>query len=397
MRIISFLILLAVAIFCVEAFIFRGQCDSTFQGAVGYLPDRPDEALKAIKPIFTYSDITTFGKAGETEEKFFAAMRDKITGELESPKVNDQQWPNKLEANLRVLTEAQSGLNYSTEKRRAEIVEAVQKAEPRLREQVGLAAWDNLVAKMDRARDQAWIPVGSMNGAEEWIQGLHAVDRKAIGLREAMSNAKGAFVRGISALGLKPSEKPDDPWIGALAKPVSDKQLIVAQEAFAGGEGACNWFQNSFHELTPELQAMWAKLRFNRAAINVAHLADLGTAGSSKASDYLIKLYITPNRETIPTDGEIYGAFLGSVSADLDGMVRYFDGQASSDTAESFVWRALGHWTQRQLGLATGNGGLAQNGLAAYRAVRNQAGGDSNVAKAIGEIESSGGMYILLK
>ncbi|MBI1784254.1 hypothetical protein HYR69_03845, partial [Candidatus Sumerlaeota bacterium] len=326
MKYAAIALLIALVIMGIETKVYREKTTKAYNTAIAFLPDDPDKGYQAIQSTLVYSNFTTLGLSHELQAKFFEMVRERALANLNVQKGLETNWPIVIANALRVLHTARENQKLASDIRaqigqdQHTLLAAAKTASESLPDKVSLAAWDRAMTSFDTIQKNGWVPDSELNDYEQWLAGLRQVDRRGIALRETVQVVSGHFGAGVKALGLSASEAPADPVIGILQKPLRDGALLDAERNFQKAEDLCHQFGRKFNngEIPPELKPIWLKCLFNHASMRVAHLVDRGPSLGSQISMYLLEMYVTPAADAIPSDSEVYGAFINTTMEELE-------------------------------------------------------------------------------
>lgn len=401
MGLIGSLVTIGIAIFAVKAWYSRTQISAGAEEAINMLPDNPEGGYKKIEPVFGFSNATSFGMANETRDAFFNAVRDRTVTKLQRAKMDEGWFDHMVEA-LRVLRDAERDHGLQLEGHRAAIVTAARDAQPKLMENLSLVAWDNFVDRIDKAQDADLIPKAPFEGYDEWRASLHKEDRRGIAVHAAVQAAAGKLGDGVRALGLTPGYAPTDPAVGALSEKVKDGQLIEAEQAFGAGAEECRRFMRTFKlaEVPPELLEPLGKLTCNQAAIKTAHVQQMGTNElATNSSRYIVKILVAPGADAVPSEGQLYGAFVQGAAGQIEEAIRLLEKAASLPSAPPELPQLLAaaYRSQAILGEVTQNPQWNQAGAARLQALKGRVIPNQTVSQSVATIEIVAGVPIILK
>lgn len=402
MKTATIFLLLGVALFGGQFWYFRSKANSHYERAARDVQNDANRAYEQFKPVFKISNFLTLGHAYRQGEKLFDRMRDLPIQALETSAPNDPGWYNEFRIKLEILQDA-SKHGFRLTGHQVAMVEALQRAEPKMRSTVGLEAWESMIRAMEASVERGTVPAEAVPGLATWLAEVQKVDRRPFGLREAVWKAERRLREGVEALGLLASVSAEDPLIGVLPNPIGDSQLLAAENAFGWGRAACDLFVGRFKETDypPELKPLYVKLDFNQAAMKVGHLEQKGVAELSQmTSEYLVGLIVSPNSAEVPTSAEIFGAFMQGMSGQLYHAQQIFESAGGAKAEERPMLRAVMFWTQAQLDLAASgrpNPQLAQSNAMRFRSMREAIASNPSDTVALADLEANQGTCILLK
>lgn len=390
MRFAGFLCIVLIALFVVQFKIYGGKSEEAYNAAAAAMTAKgPIAAYDAFKPAFKYGNLETLGKADRMRNKFL----DMIVRETVDPmrKGNpDLVWVGRLEDALDVLKRAADEQKLDVKSRQKEILKAVAEARPQLQESMDLPAWDRMSVLIAKLPERGFAPDDFRPALDAMVAEYGKVDRRGIGLRDAIARATAHLKSGVELLGVQtPAGGPADPLLSALPEKIKSKNMIDADKAFNDGLAVCLQFGATFHEpdLTPELRLARAKLTYNLAAMRLHHLMTQGPKMLSDPSDYVVSLFVRPNTTEVPSEGEIYGAYINQLNEGIGASARMFEsGHPGLGRAQTAALEAAAHQLQNMCARSVGRG--AQGG-AGYPSAKQAALGDAVGRNAVETIEKS--------
>ncbi|GEM_PF-5256076 len=391
MRIVGWLLLLMGVLFGAQALYYRSKANRLGREAIAKLPHDPRGAYDTIRPALALSGAITLGRAPRVKEQFFAALRDRLTADLAAPPLAPE-WFAMAEGNLRVLDEASKSRKTPMAGRyQADVARALKAAEPQLRRNLGLAAWDAYVGLIDVSARGDLLPSEAIPDLEAWLRQLKEVDRREIARREAAGICREAMVACAQALRRVPSAEPQDPFISALKIKLEDRDLIDADRAIERGKAAVALYRAAFPNdaLPPELAAYGIKLDLNQVAMRITHLLQLGERALNPGSGYITQLLVGPGSGAVPSNAELYGAFVNGLAGHVAQIVETARAADALPAGEGPALQLLAVWTQNGYARLVRDGELAQATTRAYQGLMPAAQRTPDGAEVIRHIRSS--------
>lgn len=317
MRLFTMLALAAIGIIIFQSVYYRGKTEKAYTEAVGHLPDDPVKAYATIEPTFKYSNVVTLGKISQTRSRFFDTARDEVVAGMEDEEAG-AGWFAVVAGNLALMRQVEDDLEIDLSSHRDAIVEAARRAGDGYRERLALDDWDAYVAFVKRLAEDGGAVTGAEGGMTAWIAELERTDRRAIGERDTLAVATAGLAAGIAALGITASTSPRDPLVGPLDGPLTSSKLQNAMQNFRRAGNACRRYTRLFGEPIPlAIRLLKAKAAMNSSAIMAAHLIEQNDSGGWAVSPFMARLVVKPGADTIPSDGEVRGAYINGTAGGI--------------------------------------------------------------------------------
>ena len=356
MRIILICLLVILILFTGQSIYYRSQADSIMARVLHDIPNAPAEAYRNFKPLLEFNNLLTLGKVGSAKQAFLKKMEAEITQSLDTAVPAADYYLQARQA-LQALADFEKTTSMDTKPARKAIVQRAKDSMTRVRDRGTLAAWDGLLALFDDLNRDSLISPGVFDDYDKWIAEVKAVDRRPLGLRNAIDGAAGALRDALNHLGMMPT-----PEGGAFAAPaplpLDDPQLIAAEKSFTEALGQLDQFKATFREtqLPPELKWLQAKIEYDKGAIKLAHLQERGAAVKATGSNYIAELMIVPNTTVVPSTPEMVGAFINGTQGAFEGVEQMFPLATTVPDASRRAGSALAAWADAQLLTQMGGG-----------------------------------------
>lgn len=316
MRIIVVLVLLLVVGLSCQGVQQRGATQKYLDKALLDLPRNPHGAYNKLKDIYEYGNLLTLGKVSAAEEIFLVTAKNKCV-ELATSRPLEKEDIEMLVDALDMLEQFKKHSDQSTKFVSEAIVDAVYQGKDAQQREGHLEAWDEYVRFFEYVQrspyDQSALPVPF----GEWLEQLHATSRQEIGLRDRAQQAAISFYQALGEVGIAYDPNSQD-WVNELPGPLPEDRLATVERYFQSAESWLMRYEREFNngQMAPEYTAMHAAITYNRGALKLGHIQDVGAQNLRRfSSTYLAELLIPPGAATTPSPAEMYGTFVNQVHA----------------------------------------------------------------------------------
>ena len=350
MRFIFICVVLLIVMFAGHSMYNRTKADKQLSKALGAIPNHPAAAYKHIQPILDYNDAVSLGKISKSAVRFRDSLSKGIVELLESrPAPADTSFLLAAAA-LDVLDQLGQDSTTDTTAAKSKIVQAARDSMEAVRDHGELNAWDTLVAFFNKLGTEGRIPPDAFDNFQQWMAAVRAVERRPIGLRNAIEHATQHTQNALRKVGIA-MPAAQGVYVAAPPAVLDDYDLIEAELLLNQAQGAIGFFEGQFKEpgTPPELMGLRAKIEHNKGAFKLAHLMQQGRRLREYSSSYIAELTISPKSAATPTTMEMFGAFVNGSRSELQAAQRLFQQSSLLASDHRNAYSALAAWNEAWL------------------------------------------------
>ena len=385
------------AVIFVQGVVNRQRIDNMMADALPLIPDKCAEAYAKFEPAYAIGNFRSTGGLRSAEKLLFDTMRDTLVESALAGNPADGSIYLRLADALAIMDKARKEHGSRLEQHQLAILKALGDNRDALSRRLAIGAWDDILRSLADIRKRGVVASGGMIDLEKMERDFAAVDRRPIYIRQLREGGEAALINGAAAVGATPATP--DALTAAMPSMPDPDGYVAADTAFRTAQAAPRAYVSMFKGEAPPpmLEVLSAKASYNLAALRTMHLIAIPPAKQMDVpSDYLVHLYVKPSTNAeLPTEAEMLGSLTEAIFADYRRAIA--EAQAGKlSGAERDLVLALSHWGNARFAKMMARP-LAPDAARLYQESRDAATKDPACAAAIGQLEKSTGLVLLVR
>lgn len=306
----------------------HGRVESTTREAINQIPHHTHQSYRILRNIFTVRGPFVQGRVEQAVERYLNQLNARaMQGLTESGKPPAPEDYHIAVQAIAVLMRLEQQTGHDYEAMRRQIAEAMRDSAGVLEREGTLSAWDAMLNAFEILDRYDSIPEGVFEEYEGWMATRMQVPRRAMALRDAQSSSRIGLRNALSQLGLV-GGMGEGPLAVEMPVVEDEMRLVQADVELRQAELYIDELSRAFEDvdLTRALRGIKGQILYNRAALKLAHLLDLGESEGRLGSSFIATQVVNPRAFEVPDTIRMREAFMGMMQQELESAIGMLSG-----------------------------------------------------------------------